>query len=131
LPAAAHDPGGLRQPRPASAPAGETVDSPSWRFLREKYDADGDGRIASGEYPRSARGFANLDADGDGWVTARDFDAQWDGFVRVPDFVWGEGGPELGDVAPPFALPATSGATVSLGSFRGKTPVVLVFGSFT
>jgi hypothetical protein len=41
-------------------------------------------------------------------------------------------GPELGESAPDFELetPDTS-AKISLSSFRGKKPVVLVFGSFT
>ena len=41
-------------------------------------------------------------------------------------------GPKLNDVAPDFSLPAlTGGKSVSLSSFRGKTPVVLVFGSYS
>jgi thiol-disulfide isomerase/thioredoxin len=41
-------------------------------------------------------------------------------------------GPKPNDVAPDFSLPALAGAkTVSLSSFRGKTPVVLVFGSYS
>lgn len=112
-------------------PAPEALASPSWCFLRERYDADGDGRIARDEYTRSERGFAHLDADQDGWVTAFDFEAQWDGKPRVEEFTWGEGGPEVGEPAPPIALPSTDGATIALDSFRGKRPVVLVFGSFT
>jgi len=45
--------------------------------------------------------------------------------------VWGEGGPEVGEPAPPFELSSTSGTTIALDSFLGKKPVVLVFGSFT
>jgi hypothetical protein len=38
----------------------------------------------------------------------------------------------VGDVAPDFELPTLDGATrVRLSSFRGKRPVVLVFGSYT
>jgi peroxiredoxin len=38
----------------------------------------------------------------------------------------------VGDVAPDFSLPAVDGASaVTLSSFRGKRPVVLVFGSYT
>jgi len=41
-------------------------------------------------------------------------------------------GPKPHDIAPDFALPALlDGKTVSLSSFRGKTPVVLVFGSYS
>ena len=45
---------------------------------------------------------------------------------------------EVGDVAPDFALRSVdqkgrpqSGAPVQLSSFRGRQPVVLVFGSYT
>jgi thiol-disulfide isomerase/thioredoxin len=41
-------------------------------------------------------------------------------------------GVKVNQVAPDFSLPALSdGKTVSLASFRGKTPVVLVFGSYS
>jgi hypothetical protein len=41
-------------------------------------------------------------------------------------------GPALGDEAPPFRLPTQDGTrTISLADYRGKKPVVLVFGSFT
>ena len=39
---------------------------------------------------------------------------------------------QVGDVAPDFTLKTLDGAAqVSLSSFRGKRPVVLVFGSYT
>src|SRR6202171_4134562 len=34
---------------------------------------------------------------------------------------------KVGDAAPDFTLPATTGDKVTLSSFRGKTPVVLAF----
>ena len=37
---------------------------------------------------------------------------------------------KVGAEAPDFTLPSASGRPVRLGSFRGKRPVVLVFGSF-
>ncbi len=41
-------------------------------------------------------------------------------------------GPKPNEVAPDFSLPAVAGdKTVTLSSFRGKTPVVLVFGSYS
>ena len=41
-------------------------------------------------------------------------------------------GPRVGEVAPDFSLPdVATAATVSLHNFRGKSPVVLVFGSYT
>ncbi len=41
-------------------------------------------------------------------------------------------GPGIGDVAPNFTLPTHDGKrTISLRDYRGKKPVVLIFGSFT
>jgi hypothetical protein len=121
------------EPAPVPPPAPEPASAPSWRFLSAKYDADGDGRIARAEYTRSAQGFVRLDADGDGWIAPADFDARFDGVPRseAEEFVWGEGGPEVGDPAPPFELVTTAGETIALSSFTGKKPVALVFGSFT
>ena len=44
-----------------------------------------------------------------------------------------EGALKAGDAAPDFTLKSVGGEgrTVSLSSFKGKQPVVLVFGSFT
>ncbi len=39
---------------------------------------------------------------------------------------------KVGDLAPDFTLPATKGKTkVTLSKFKGKKPVVLIFGSYT
>ena len=131
---------------PRVAPRSPGEDAPAWHFLRARYDADGDGRIQAAEYTRSAEAFHRLDADGDGLVTAADFDPSWDGVPRIDaaldkkahgrwigmeDFVHGEGGPEVGEPAPLFALVSTDGARIELASFRHKKPVALVFGSFT
>jgi peroxiredoxin len=41
-------------------------------------------------------------------------------------------GPEPGEMAPDFSLPAMDGTgKVTLSASRGKRPVVLIFGSFT
>jgi len=41
-------------------------------------------------------------------------------------------GPKPHDLAPDFSLPAlTGGKTISLSNFRGKSPVVLIFGSYS
>lgn len=45
-----------------------------WDAARSKYDGDGDARIARGEYPGDDGSFARLDRDGDGALTAADFD---------------------------------------------------------
>ncbi len=111
------------EPEPPLAP---------WDFLRTKYDRDNDARIAPEEYTRSSAAFARLDADGDGLVTAADFDPQWDGRPRIEGpFQYGVGGPELGEPAPEFTLASLDGERLSLAALRAERPVVLVFGSFT
>jgi hypothetical protein len=43
-----------------------------------------------------------------------------------------EGGPKVGTPAPDFTLKTLDGkGEVTLSSFRGKQPVVLIFGSYT
>lgn len=107
-----------------------------WEFLSARYDADHDGHVRSSEYTRGAEAFRRLDADGDGVVTRLDFAPEFDGRPRGPwkdfsEFVYGEGGPEVGDPAPSIALESTTGERIELAAFRGQKPVVLVFGSFT
>ena len=43
----------------------------------------------------------------------------------------GEGGPEVGEMAPDFTLQGLDGMETTLSSLSGKVPVVLVFGSCT
>jgi len=115
-------------PAPAEdQPAGEVV----WDFLREKYDADGNGRIRPREYPRGAEAFRRLDVDGDGVLTPADFAPEWDHVPRTRDFRYGEGGPEPGDPAPDFRLPSIDGGELALADLRADGPLALVFGSFT
>ena len=46
-------------------------------------------------------------------------------------YLWGpEPAADVGQPAPPFALPDATGQTVSLAEFLGKEPVVLVFYMF-
>jgi len=48
--------------------------------------------------------------------------------ARMPQ----EGGPKVGTAAPDFTLKNLDGkGEVKLSSFRGKQPVVLIFGSYT
>jgi Ca2+-binding EF-hand superfamily protein len=178
-----------------------------WNWLRSRYDKNKDGIITRKEFPGSATWFDRLDRDGDGELTAADFDfseqsplvrqermanmllrrfdgdddgtitlEEWqkafrraasgkkaltrrdlqrmlfppqpkmprkqgsDGpslVVALKGFVTGElgslfEGPSLGAPAPNFRLPTQDGEEmISLEDFRGKKPVVLVFGSFT
>jgi peroxiredoxin len=45
---------------------------------------------------------------------------------------WLNEGPNCGELAPDFTLPAhDASTTVALSQSRGKKPVVLIFGSFT
>jgi hypothetical protein len=126
-------------PAPAPLPPAEPEHPrlATWRFLRDKYDRNGDARITSDEYTRSAAGFERLDADEDGIVTALDFAEKWGGKPRLLGtnsegrFEYGVGGPEVGDPAPEFELPTTEGGSLSLAELRAERPVVLVFGSFT
>jgi hypothetical protein len=110
-----------------------------------------------------AEWFARLDRNGDGRLTAADFDWSPRPPARVPPKVMPKGppggkgpppgmpsrwvllrgmfdgelgsmwkGPAVGEMAPDFKLPTQDGTrTISLRQFRGKKPVVLVFGSFT
>ena len=129
------------QETPAPAPAQPAADvrapeapaNPAlavWERVRARYDADRDASITRAEYPRGDLAFARLDADADGSVTATDFAEEWNERPREK-LVWGEGGPEVGDEAPNFRLESTSGEAIELASFRGKSAVALVFGSFT
>lgn len=121
-------------------PAIETV----WAYLRERYDADEDGRISAAEYTRDAEQFAHWDVDGDGTLSAADFedssgDASASGRSRQARSRQGRGtlepAPEVaqeGRLAPDFSLTSPDGETTySLASFRGKKPVALIFGSYT
>ena len=125
-------------PPPASGTTVEADESASavWRFLRTRYDVDRDGRVTRAEYPRAERGFRNLDVTADGVVSAADFDPRFDTVLRGPwasfeELEYGEGGPQIGDPAPPIRLSDLEGRPVDLASVRGQRPVALVFGSFT
>lgn len=126
---------GTSQQGTPTCPVPETPPASAWDYLRTRYDSDGDGHIMRAEYSRSDDGFAHLDADKDGAVTSDDFAERWDGVPRVQGknkrFVYGVGGPVIGDPAPEFRLTTTEGAELELAQFRGQKPVALVFGSFT
>lgn len=180
-----------------------------WRWLVNRFDKDGDGKVAPSEIAAAKEYFERLDRDGDGAITAEDLDwsensafmklqaqasrlfrlldldgngrlsaEEWQARFKViakdkdhlivddlraalfpvvpgktdktkksdkakiPDLMrqaFFEGdvgspfeGPRPGAEAPDFALPTHDGkSTVRLSDFRGKKPVVLIFGSFT
>ena len=100
-------------------------------------DKDGDGKIESSEVPeRMLRIFKRLDANSDGVADKKEIEA-------FQERLRGRSGrnnresrrddaPSVGTEAPQFTLKRMeSDDTVELASFRGKKPVVLVFGSYT
>lgn len=59
-------------------------------------------------------------------ASAQNHPGRQSGDLRMPDAV------RVGDTAPDFKLKTKDGSReVQLSGFRGKRPVVLVFGSFT
>ena len=55
-----------------------------WDATRKRYDRDGDGKIARGEFPGSDADFARLDRDHDKALTAADFDFSASALRRRP-----------------------------------------------
>jgi hypothetical protein len=170
-----------------------------WKWLARRMDANGDGKVERREFRGPAALFDRLDRNGDGVLTAADFDwstppgprppsdfffylldansngrvsgAEWEAFFArasrgkgylTPDdlrqalqmppmskqagpsprmllkgLLCGElgspfEGPRVGQRAPDFALRTVDGKeTIRLADYRGKKPVVLIFGSFT
>jgi hypothetical protein len=51
---------------------------------------------------------------------------------KTPMWMRDDGAPKVGQLAPEFKLKTLDGtAEIELASFRGKSPVVLLFGSYT
>jgi len=93
------------------------------RMLMRMMDLNKDKWISIDEYNKF---FANLDQNKDGFVNQKE----------ITDFVkkkqQDESGPDVGQEAPDFELRTLEGdGAVKLSDFRGKKPVVLVFGSYT
>jgi Ca2+-binding EF-hand superfamily protein len=107
-------------------------------------DANGDGKLSEGEIKSAADVLKKLDKNKDGIVDKDE------AVAPAPAARKGKGGRpgeiitpaakgerhqdklKLGDMAPDFTLPDMTGKKqVTLSSFRGKKPVVLVFASYT
>ncbi|GIW81287.1 MAG: hypothetical protein KatS3mg105_3094 [Gemmatales bacterium] len=119
------------------------------RLFRE-HDKNKDGYLSKNEIPSTmARVFPRIDRDGDGKLSKSEVAAVADklerflgkgkaggkkGEVNTPP-ARGERKQtrlKVGDPAPDFSLPDLSGKNeVRLSSFKGKKPVVLIFGSYT
>ena len=134
----------------------EEISRSSWEFLAEKYDKNGDSKVSADEYDRGKETFERLDANGDGFITAKDIKSRRS---ERPQMDRGQP-PKVGDTAPDFHLdslpppPKTEaerkiaeheakkqtpkeGQTkamtprVRLSDFKDKKPVALIFGSYT
>ena len=60
-------------PLPLAAQRDSRGSEDVWRALREKYDANEDGRIDAKEYPRGEEKFRRFDRNGDGVLNILDF----------------------------------------------------------
>lgn len=109
----------------------------AWDYLRDKYDANGDGQLTAAEYTRGPDKFQRLDANRDGVISPKD----WGGVNSRKKSFGGRqkrsldssevSPPAKGDKAPGFKLAYVNEPlkTVELASFQGSKPVALVFGS--
>lgn len=127
-----------------------------WDWLAERCDKDRDGAISWEEFGDRMDLFDRLDRNKDRRLTAEDFDwpaapqpksppptnAKKEGSgpslaVLLKGLATGElgspfEGPDVGELAPDFALHTHDGKKViRLSQYRGHKPVVLIFGSFT
>ena len=70
----------------SSLAAGQPAEEPEsiWNFLLGKYDADTDGSVSVEEYGRQGEKFERLDRNGDGALTAADFERGRSGMTMDP-----------------------------------------------
>lgn len=100
------------------------------RLLMRLIDLDNDGKLSGGEYMKF---FVDADQNKDGSVTQEEM---MESMNKRRQEMRGQnqeaGGPNVGQEAPDFTLRTLDGdRTVKLSDFRGKKPVILVFGSYT
>jgi Ca2+-binding EF-hand superfamily protein len=109
--------------------------------LLSHFDKDKDQELDKTELPKALRDFlSSFDKDGDGKLSRIEL-LKMNGRpgTKVGEIITGPARGEryddnlkIGDPAPDFKLSDSSGKRmVTLSSFRGKKPVVLIFGSYT
>jgi len=100
------------------------------RVMIRLLDLDSDGKISIKEYTKF---FTDADRNGDGSISQRDIMNQVSNRQRQMRKKEQEAaGPNVGTDAPDFALRTLDGKRiVKLSDFKGREPVVLVFGSYT
>lgn len=118
-------------------------------------DADADGNLTLSEFTSYGKSklrgfddfkglFEKLDTNGDSKISAAEFDQRQrvlramiqSGATRTPGNRGGAArtsdGLKIGEVAPTFKLKSLDGKSeTDLATFKGKKPVVLIFGSYT
>jgi Ca2+-binding EF-hand superfamily protein len=124
---------------PAPAPSRPDTAAPAPDALFRLLDANNDGKLSKEELQNSPKLLDKLDRNKDGVLDQEELKAApakktRPGEVntpaakseRVKDTL------KVGDLAPDFTLPEPKGTReLTLSSYRGKKPVVLIFGSYT
>ena len=138
---------GQRSPNGSAEPKKQTPEQTEKQNLErdvarllKQFDSNQDGLLGGSELPaRVKRRFARLDANRDGQLSAAELLAAPKRRGRLGEI---DTGPargakrydtlRVGVLAPDFTLQDPTGKrTVTLSKFRGKKPVVLIFGSYT
>jgi hypothetical protein len=123
-----------------------------WTWLADRHGVDPKGVLTPAAFQGSSELFERLDRQGDGVLSAADFDwwsvrnggqrrpgagGQHEIVTRLESLLRGElgspwEGPGLGQRAPEFSLPRSDGqGNIALTHYCGGRPCVLVFGVFT
>jgi hypothetical protein len=129
------------RPQPPQQPQGKR---PSPEMMLQRFDKNNDGKLSKEECPpQLARQFDQLDADKNGMLDKDELAKARPGNQRpagkpgeiITPAAKGEriaDKLEAGMPAPDFTLPELHGTReITLSSFKGKKPVVLIFASYT